>query len=241
MKKIKIWHLISLLFIGILIISLFWENYVTTEGTVIDIYQYEDNYKRPVILIENKDGPSSVSFAKDVNINNIELNDQAKITTDGIVRESYPMQITGYNVKLSQKTKKNINENVQPYLFSAHGSYDNDMLEFDYRRFKTKVFYSMKEYLGFATVRGIEIPDVNKLNEMLDGKAIIVSYSYLSSTPAVEYSNTYNLEDKTFIELNVTSSSIETDDIAMKGVVLILDKDYIKENVTTLSKYLILK
>lgn len=237
LDKIK-YYLLFLVIISALIVILSNNKRVTIEGKVIDMYSYEDNYKRPTILILKDNSPYSVTFDNDVFIDNIELNDTVSILTDGMVRESYPMQITGFSIKLLNKENKNVIENVEHYIFNGAGSYENDLLEIDYHRFKTKIFYSMEEYLVYAQTRGLNI-DIT--NENLENKVIIVSYSYMSSTPTIEYSKTYNILENTYVELNIKSLKNETDDIVLRGVLLVIDKEDVKNNIITLSKVIVSK
>jgi hypothetical protein len=140
-------------------------------------------------------------------------------------------------MELIEKAEKSINKEVEYYYFSTNSPNINEDIRVDYHMFKTKVFNSMEEYLHFSSIRNIYIPELKDLNN----KVIVVSYCETSSNRDIEYSKVYNMGDTTYIELDVTSRDIGPDDIVIKGVVFLLDKDYVKENVTTLSKYIILK
>lgn len=109
MKTLKYIGYILLLPIIAIIILLILKNVNNIsflEGKVLEISNKES--LRPTILIENEQGPYSISFIKDVNLNklNVDIGDNVYIKINSEIMESYPMQARGHSIMLLNKEEE---------------------------------------------------------------------------------------------------------------------------------------
>ncbi len=214
------------------------------EGTVIDIYYRDSNINKPTILIRNDNSISSVNFIKNIDLEkkNISLNDIVEVYHSGMVAKSYPEIVYGKDIALLEKANKRFDQsNFNMYFLNSTGYYNDETDTFIYKRFKTNTFYSKDEYLKFANMIGIQTHIENNidLDLVFNENVIVVSYTHMSSTPKLLYYGPYKVNNDVFIQIDISSPENITDDIVLRGTMVIINKDYVTSDIETLGYYVI--
>ena len=234
LKRYKKVIFIAFIFSFILFISIKIKGSYELKGEIVDIY-FNDKY---TILLNSKESLYSISFDKKINLRSIELNDYVSIKTNGIIMESYPAQTKGLDIKLLESKEKNNIKDVNTYVLNASGDYYNDMLNNNFYRFNTKVLNNKDEYMEFQNEMSIN--NNFDLDEIFKDNFIVISYSYMSSTPKLENKLIYTNDNNLFIEINIDSDDNETDDLICRGFIYIINKNYSSiDNVFTLSNFIV--
>jgi len=223
MKKNIILGVILLIIFIILVVIKGNDN--TIEGRVVDIY---DNN----LLIHINGEPYNINFKN--NISGISLNDIVKIRTDGIVRESYPMQITGLSVKKIKNDYKKMNDVTTSTLFDT--TYYEETLTYK-NKFKTVVFKTKDEFKNYVNKSKILLQE--NIDDIYKDSFAVVSTTSMSSGEIISFEGIYLNNNNISINLNVTTSEVTTTDIMTKGNIIILNKKYIDFNFETVSKTII--
>jgi len=225
---------ISLLILAIILIIIS-NNGKYIEGRVVDI-----TYNSNVMVLIN-DEPYVVSF-KNVDLSSINLNDVVKIKTDGVVRESYPTQMTGYSIKkiknesimIKDKYIPSDPDNVNTIIFNSTYYEENPSYK---NRFKTKVLRDKSEFNSFLTERSIKIP--NNVDNLFKNNIAVVSYTNMTSSGVIDFNGLYEDKSNMYIYLKLTTEEITTTDIVTRGVISFIDKEYENKTFETLTKYII--
>lgn len=213
---------ITLLLISIvLIIIKNNDNYV--EGRVIDI---SDNKS---ILIHKNNEPILINF-KD-NINNIVLNDIVKVKTDGIVRESFPVQMTGISIKKVRNEYKKLNENIESISFKT--DYYQESLVYK-NKFKTTVFKNKEGFKDYVEKSRIALSD--SVDNIYKEYFAVVSTTSMSSGGILSFEGLYQKSNNISINLKLNIREVQTTDIVTRGNIILISKKYIDYNFETLSE-----
>lgn len=241
-NKIIIFLVIGIV-LGISIILIIRNNNKTEkyiEGIVVDIKYNEVNKMNPTLLIENESGPYYVTFDKDIDLEKKKINitDKVHITTDGQVRESYPMQVSGYNIILSEASEKEFIEITNYFINST--TYFDEELTSNYYRFRTTIFDNKEDFLEFLDLRDIENPIKNNLDTLFEDNIVVASHTYMSSSPSLQYFGAYKANDSLYIQINISSGEIITDDVMLRGSLFVINKDLVEDlSIKTICEYII--
>ncbi|MDD4831375.1 MAG: hypothetical protein PHR09_00750 [Bacilli bacterium] len=232
---------ISLFIISIILIIIKIQG-TYIEGRVIDITYNKSNEIISSILLEANNEPYTVYF-KNIDIQNISLNDIVKIKTTGVLRESYPVQADGLSIKKIRNNSIKLNDNnddsinkLEIILYKS--SYYDEEVSYK-NKFKTKVLTSKTEFNEFIFSRNITIPNNKNIDNILDNNFAVVSYANMTSSGVVDFSGLYKEDNKMFIYVKINSGQIVTTDLVTRGVITFVPKEYINNTFETLSKYTI--
>ncbi len=192
------------------------------EGRVIDIY---DNNN---LLIHIKGEPFNISFK--TNISGISLNDMVRIKTDGIVRESYPAQMTGLSIKKIKNDYKRINDKTTSTLFDTN--YYEETLVYK-SKFKTTVFKTKDEFKNYINKSRILLQ--TNIDDIYKTSFAIVSTTSMTSSGIISFDGVYENNKDLSINLKIDMEKITKDDMVTRGSIILLDKKYIDYNFETVS------
>ncbi len=220
MKKYILFAIVILLISSILILISSDKKYI--EGRIIDIYDDKN------ILILINDDPFSVSFRK--KFDSIKLNDIVKIKTDGIVRESFPAQITGLSIKKIKNNYKKIPLDIDNIIFNTH--YYDEVLSYK-SKFSTIVFKIKEDLLEYGKKSGITLP--KDIDTLYENKFAVLSNTSMTSSGKINIEGIYENNKNISINLTVAIGEAYTTDIITRGSIIFLDKKYIDYNITTTS------
>lgn len=105
-KSISILLILPILAILLLLVLKNINSISFLEGKILEINNKES--LRPTILIENQNGLYSITFIKDINLKNqnINIGDTVYIKINSEIMESYPMQARGHSIMLLNKEEQ---------------------------------------------------------------------------------------------------------------------------------------
>lgn len=221
MKKNIILGITLLIISLILIIIKNNNNYI--EGRVIDIF---DN--KSILIHKNKE-PILVDFKKGVS--NILLNDIVKIKTDGIIRESFPVQMTGISIKKVKNEYKKVNENIESVSFKTDYYQENLVYK---NKFKTTVFKNKEEFKNYVEKSRIVLS--SSVDNIYNEYFAVVSTTSMSSGGILSFDGLYQNNNNMSINLKLNIGEVQTTDIVTRGNIILISKKYIDYNFETLSK-----
>ena len=202
-------------------------------GKIINITNNSE-LKSSSILIENEEGPTYVAFNNtiDLRYKNITLSDKVKVITNGIIRESFPPQTTGIDIDLINKLSK-IKLDTDLFFLSLP-YYEN--IETSYYIFNTVMFDNEKDFNEFA--KNINLNTENLL-DIFEEKNIVISYANINSGYTLQCDGISYTTDTLYINLTTNSENKENEVQNLRGIMLILDKDLLKDKeVKTISTHI---
>ncbi len=229
---------ISLLVIAlILIIIKSMGSYL--EGTVVDINYHKDN--KSSILMNVKDVPYTVYF-ENIDISKVELSNNIKVKTTGVVRESYPAQVDALSLKIKDsystvikgKYDPSVTDNIKTIVFNSL-FYEEESSYMS--RFKTKKITNLTDFNEFVSSRKILVPEETNIKDLFINYFAVISYSNMSSSGILDFGGLYKNNNNIYVHVDITSSEVVTTDLITRGVISFIPREYETFEAKTLSKY----